>query len=83
MARMSRAAPWWCASRRTPAEIEIEVTPRIGITQSADLPLRFVMAGNEFVSGEDSDRSTYATGCGAGWSTSWNQRDSTSSDQSQ
>lgn len=33
------------------SEIEIEVTPRIGITQSADLPLRFVMAGNEFVSG--------------------------------
>jgi DNA-3-methyladenine glycosylase len=32
-------------------KIEIEVTPRIGITQSADLPLRFVMAGNEFVSG--------------------------------
>ena len=33
------------------SEIEIEVTPRIGITQSADLPLRFVLAGNEFVSG--------------------------------
>ncbi len=33
------------------SQIEIEVTPRIGITQSADLPLRFVMASNEFVSG--------------------------------
>jgi len=33
------------------SEFEIEVTPRIGITQSADLPLRFVMASNEFVSG--------------------------------
>jgi 3-methyladenine DNA glycosylase Mpg len=31
-------------------EVEIHVTPRIGITQSADLPLRFVAAGNGFVS---------------------------------
>jgi DNA-3-methyladenine glycosylase len=31
-------------------EVEIHVTPRIGITQSADLPLRFVMAGNRYVS---------------------------------
>jgi DNA-3-methyladenine glycosylase len=37
-----------CAS-----EIEIAVTRRIGITRSADLPLRFVMAGNRFVSGTD------------------------------
>ena len=34
-----------------PRAIEIHVTPRIGITQSADLPLRFVIAGNHFVSG--------------------------------
>jgi DNA-3-methyladenine glycosylase len=31
-------------------EVEIHVTPRIGITQSADLPLRFVLAGNRYVS---------------------------------
>jgi DNA-3-methyladenine glycosylase len=31
-------------------EVEIHVTPRVGITQSADLPLRFVAAGNGFVS---------------------------------
>ncbi len=39
---------------REPAErrpIEIGVTPRIGITQCADLPLRFVVLGNSFVSG--------------------------------
>jgi DNA-3-methyladenine glycosylase len=30
--------------------IEIEVTPRIGITHCADWPLRFVIAGNRFVS---------------------------------
>jgi len=30
--------------------IEIAVTPRIGITQSADLPLRFLIRGNPYVS---------------------------------
>ena len=32
-------------------EVEIEVTPRIGITKSAELPLRFVVVGKEFASG--------------------------------
>jgi DNA-3-methyladenine glycosylase len=32
------------------AELEIAVTPRIGITRSAELPLRFLLAGNGFVS---------------------------------
>ncbi len=39
---------------RQPAEpgpVAIEVTPRIGITQCADLPLRFIIQGNRFVSG--------------------------------
>ena len=31
-------------------EIEILVTPRIGITKCAELPLRYVIAGNPFVS---------------------------------
>jgi DNA-3-methyladenine glycosylase len=35
--------------RREPP-IEILVTPRIGITQCAELPLRYVIAGNPFVS---------------------------------
>ena len=38
---------------REPAErraMEILVTPRIGITQCADLPLRFLVKGNAFVS---------------------------------
>jgi len=42
---------------REPAEpkaIEIHVTPRIGITQCAELPLRFVIRGNRFVSGKKS-----------------------------
>ncbi|HEY7389628.1 MAG TPA: DNA-3-methyladenine glycosylase [Bryobacteraceae bacterium] len=38
---------------RAPAEprrVEIDVTPRIGITHCADWPLRFVIRGNRFVS---------------------------------
>jgi len=35
---------------RTPAHFEIAVTPRIGITKCADLPLRFLIAGNRFTS---------------------------------
>jgi DNA-3-methyladenine glycosylase len=40
---------------REPAEprhVEIAVTPRIGITKCADLPLRFLVRGNRFVSGK-------------------------------
>ncbi|HLK68812.1 MAG TPA: DNA-3-methyladenine glycosylase [Bryobacteraceae bacterium] len=35
---------------REPREVDIAVTPRIGITQCADWPLRFVIRGNRFVS---------------------------------
>ncbi len=35
---------------RSEPRIEIAATPRIGITHCADLPLRFVIAGNRFVS---------------------------------
>ena len=35
---------------RPTAEFEIAVTPRIGITRSAELPLRFLIADNRFVS---------------------------------
>ncbi len=37
-------------SRAVAEKFEIAVTPRIGITKCADLPLRFLMAGNRFVS---------------------------------
>jgi DNA-3-methyladenine glycosylase len=33
-------------------EDEIAVTPRIGITKSAEMPLRYVIAGNAFLSGK-------------------------------
>jgi 3-methyladenine DNA glycosylase Mpg len=29
---------------------EIAITPRIGITKSAEMPLRYVIVGNDFVS---------------------------------
>jgi DNA-3-methyladenine glycosylase len=35
---------------RQPGPIEIEVTPRIGITKCAELPLRFVIKGTTFAS---------------------------------
>lgn len=38
-------------SRPTSQSFEIAVTPRIGITKCAGLPLRFAMKGNPFVSG--------------------------------
>jgi DNA-3-methyladenine glycosylase len=31
-------------------KVDVQVTPRIGLTHCADLPLRFVIAGNRFVS---------------------------------
>jgi len=33
-----------------PRAIDIQVTPRVGITKCADLPLRFLIRGNRFVS---------------------------------
>ena len=36
---------------RVAPEVEVAVTPRIGITKAADWPLRFLMAGNPHVSG--------------------------------
>src|SRR5260370_5574016 len=35
---------------RVEAPLEVEVTPRIGINHCADWPLRFLIAGNRFVS---------------------------------
>ena len=35
-----------------PRAVEIAVTARVGITKCADLPLRFVVRGNRFVSGK-------------------------------
>jgi DNA-3-methyladenine glycosylase len=35
---------------RNEPSVKIEVTPRVGITHCADWPLRFLIAGNHFVS---------------------------------
>ena len=42
--------PLQVRSLRGRETVQIEVTPRIGITQCADWPLRFLIAGNRFVS---------------------------------
>lgn len=45
------AADWRMEKPPGDQSIEITVTPRIGITRGADLPLRFFVGGNRFVSG--------------------------------
>jgi DNA-3-methyladenine glycosylase len=44
------ASPLHVRAPREKTTLEVEVTPRIGITHCADLPLRFVIANNRFVS---------------------------------
>ncbi len=41
----------WIAGDRTAADVEIRSSPRIGVTSAHALPLRFFIAGSEFVSG--------------------------------
>jgi DNA-3-methyladenine glycosylase len=48
-ADLTRSALQVCGLRDEPA-IEVAVTPRVGITHCADWPLRFLIAGNRFVS---------------------------------
>ncbi len=48
-ADMTRGPLVVCTPNEAPS-FEIEVSPRIGITKCADLPLRFTIAGNPFVS---------------------------------
>ncbi len=56
---ITRAQNGWDVTRgplvvrewKTEPKVEIRVTPRIGIRQSSDLPLRFVVADNPAVSG--------------------------------
>jgi DNA-3-methyladenine glycosylase len=48
------------AAEPPPANSEVLVTPRIGVTSAHELPLRFALAGNPFVSGRKS--STPAAG---------------------
>jgi DNA-3-methyladenine glycosylase len=40
----------------SPSHFDILTTPRIGITKCIDLPLRFLIAGNAFVSKPPSNR---------------------------
>lgn len=42
--------PLYVRRELTEPKFEVETTPRIGITHAADLPLRFTIAGNRFVS---------------------------------
>ncbi len=49
--------PLLVCDSRDQAPFEIGVSPRIGITKSAELPLRFFVQGNKFVSRETRKRS--------------------------
>lgn len=49
--------PITVSAPETPAAFEIGVSPRIGITKAADLPLRFFIQGNRSVSGSKYSRS--------------------------
>jgi DNA-3-methyladenine glycosylase len=43
----------WIGDDGSPRE-RVEITPRIGITKAADQPLRYLLAGNAFISGRKS-----------------------------
>jgi DNA-3-methyladenine glycosylase len=45
--------PLWIepSAFQTPSRLDIRATPRIGISRSTDLPLRFFIDGNLYVSG--------------------------------
>lgn len=47
----SRTSDLWIASDGAPRP-RVKVTPRIGITKAAERPLRYIVAGNRYVSGK-------------------------------
>ncbi len=42
---------WIASSRKKQAPCEIHITPRIGVTSAFELPLRYCIRGNPYVSG--------------------------------
>jgi DNA-3-methyladenine glycosylase len=51
----------WIESTSSPEELPVKTSTRIGISRARDLPLRFFIDGNAFVSGRASDHSVPRT----------------------
>jgi DNA-3-methyladenine glycosylase len=47
----SRQSDLWVADDGAPRP-QVKITPRIGITKAAERPLRYIVAGNAYVSGK-------------------------------
>lgn len=60
-ADLCRTDTIWIESYGAPLEFPVRISPRIGIRHAADLPLRFFIDGNRYVSGRAADHTRRPT----------------------